>query len=216
MFLEPTFVFGPTQHPQCPRIVERDRDFQLRRPDGGIHLRRVNAGVSEKRPHLFQVPVLAQDFHRDPMPEIVRLQGGEADLRPVHLAQPPDVFSGHRGPGAADAALAPGRPEEGRGWGNRALLKRQHGLDVLPQEPHHRSGRGHVPHLSAFHLHVPQAPLAVELADPQTGTGVLTKYSDCQRMPFTHLSYLQLNAIQAFSSRSVGGYDDSRHHGGLL
>ena len=45
------------------RLVKRDRLLELRRPDGGADLGRVDPGVPQQGPHFFQVPPLAEHLH---------------------------------------------------------------------------------------------------------------------------------------------------------
>ena len=57
--------------------------FERGRPKLGVELGRFEPSVSQQGAHLFQIVVLFVDFHRHPMPEIVRLQHGMANLAAV-------------------------------------------------------------------------------------------------------------------------------------
>src|SRR6267142_1895265 len=59
-------------------VVEANRALEFRRPDRRVDLRRVDPLVAEQRSDLLEVTVLAVHLHRDPVPQIVRLQRGDA------------------------------------------------------------------------------------------------------------------------------------------
>ncbi len=110
------FVFRAHRAQQLvrARFVKSHRLLQLRRPNSCIHLRRIDAGMPQHRPDFFEIMVLPVDFHRDAMPQIMRLQHRRADHPAIHFAEPPDVFPRHRLPRLARAAPSPGGPEQRR------------------------------------------------------------------------------------------------------
>src|SRR5207247_10354605 len=95
----------------------------------------------------------------------MRLQLGAADQPAVHLAEAPDVLAGHRGPGRADAAPAPGGPEQ---WDLRAHvldLRAEHPFNVRLQGLHDRRGEANISGLPALDAAAAQLPLPIEVLD---------------------------------------------------
>jgi hypothetical protein len=107
-----TVALKTCQHLSRRPFVKRHRLFQLRGTNHRVDLRRIDALVSEQRAHLLEFVSLLQHFHRDAMTDVVRLQHRIADQLFVELAQPPDVFPGHRRTMLPDRLASPHRPEE--------------------------------------------------------------------------------------------------------
>ena len=75
--------------------------------------------------------MLSIHFHRDAVPEVVRLQLGEPDEAAVHLAEPPDIFAGHRTRDRSAMTQPPARPEDRRVRCHWAMFRGDTLLDEL-------------------------------------------------------------------------------------
>ena len=64
------------QHPSRRLFIKRHHLLQMRRPNHGVDLGRIDARMPEQGPNLFQVMLLLQHFHRDPMTQIKGLASG--------------------------------------------------------------------------------------------------------------------------------------------
>src|SRR3989442_297246 len=116
---------------------------------------------------LLEVVMLLEDFHGHAVPEVVRLQLRAADQPAVHLAEAPDVLARHRGPRLADAAPAPGGPEQWELRANVLDLLAEHPFNVRLQELHDRRGEGNISGLTALDPDAAQPPRPIEVVDAQ-------------------------------------------------
>src|SRR5207245_7404323 len=76
-------------------LVELHCAFELRRPDGRVDLRRIDARVAEQRADLLEVVVLFQDFHGHAVTQVVGLELRVADDAAIDFTEAPDVILRH-------------------------------------------------------------------------------------------------------------------------
>src|SRR6266702_621091 len=109
----------------------------------------------------------ADEGRKRPKTQVVRLQLRAADQPAVHLAEPPDILPCHRRACRADAAPAPGGPEQ---WDLRADvldLLAEHPFNIRLQELHDRRGKGNISGLTALDPDAAQTPRPIEVLDTQ-------------------------------------------------
>src|SRR5438093_12011776 len=103
-----------TQQPTRLLAQELNRAFQVRGPDAGVDLRRVDALMAEQRADLLEIAVLPIHLHGHAVSQVMWLELRHADRAAVKLCEPPEILARHRLPGAAHDATTPRRPEQRR------------------------------------------------------------------------------------------------------
>jgi len=109
------------------------------------------------------------DFHGDPMPEIVRLQHGIANLATVRLTEAPDILAFHRPPHEPLATLPVGGPEEWSVRRDHVHLSWEVIRDVAVELLVDCRGQGNIASLAALDWDVPETPSAIQIADLECG-----------------------------------------------
>ena len=135
----------------------------MRGPNHGIDLGHIDARMPEQGPNLFQVMLLLQHFHRDPMTQIMGFQHQVPNEPPMGFAEPPDVFALHWRSTLSEGPPSPQRPEQ-----RRLRHDLTHGasqpFDVGMEIRHHTFWQRNVPRLSPFDSYPPKAPSTVEVS----------------------------------------------------